>query len=191
MDNMRTEDVLDRMREIPIFGGLVDCDGRDHWESLGQTTVLFVLSAMPIWLGSLIVYATGEASGSNGFLSAFFSTISRGELFMYSTAFLAPIFWIALADRPNVRVFPGKVSHIVLMVIISVIAAVFFGLETAGNRLNQGFTLKLSVVMFFTSLLLLYLGILYHEHRLKDAPTLMKKDEETFSAGYHEHRNES
>jgi len=109
---------------------------------------------------------------------------------MYSTAFLAPIFWIALTDRPGMRVFPGKVSHIVLMVVISVIAAVFFGLLVAGNRLNQRFTLHLSTVMFVTSLILLYLGILYHESRIKDAASEMKRDEENFSAKVREHRNE-
>jgi hypothetical protein len=191
MVNMTAESFKDYARETPILGGLVDCDGREHWEALGQTTVLFLLSAMPIWLGTLIVYATGEMTGPLGLTKAFFSTITRGELFMYSTAFLAPIFWIALADRPRIPVFPGKVSHIVLMVIISVIAAVFFGLETAGNRLNQGFTLKLSGVMFFTSLVLLYLGILYHEHRIKDGASLMKEEEQAFSAKYREHRNES
>lgn len=188
---MEREDFLNMLREIPIFGGLVDCDGRDHWESLGQTTVLFLLSAMPIWLGALIVYATGQVTGCKGAKLALLSTISRGELFMYSTASLAPIFWIALADKPNVRVFPGKVSHIVLMVIISVIAAVFFGLEIAGNKLNQGFVLKLSVVMFFTSVILLYLGILYHESRIEYAPAIMRQDTENFAAGYREHRNES
>jgi di/tricarboxylate transporter len=177
-------------KEIPILGGLVDCDGRDHWESFGQTSVLFLLSSMPIWLGTLIVYATGEEIGYLGFKMAFFSTINRGELFMYSTAFLAPIFWIALTDRPGMRVFPGKVSHIVLMVVISVIAAVFFGLLVAGNRLNQRFTLDLSTVMFITSLVLLYLGILYHESRIKDAGSEMKRDEQSFSAKVHEHRNE-
>jgi hypothetical protein len=190
MEAMQKEDLLNILREVPIFGGLIDCDGRDHWESLGQSTVLFVLSVMPIWLGTLIVYATGPATGSVGFKLAFVSTISRGELFMYSTAFLAPIFWIALTDRPNMRVFPGKVSHIVLMVIISVIAAVFFGLLTAGDKLNQDFTFALSVVMFFTSLILLYLGILYHESRIEDAPAIMKKDEGTFSAEFRERKNE-
>lgn len=187
---MTWEGFKDYAREVPLFGGLVDCDKSDHWEALGQTTVLFVLSSMPIWLGTLIVYATGEKPGFLGFKIALFSTITRGELFMYSTAFLAPIFWIALTDRPGARVFPGKVSHIVLMVIISVIAAVFFGLITAGDRLNQGFTLKLSVVMFFTSLLLLYLGILYHESLTEDAGTVMKREEKEFAAEYREHRNE-
>lgn len=188
---MRLKDFLDKAAEVPIFGNLLECDGHDHWESLGQTTVLFVLSTMPIWLGTLIVYATGEKAGSLGFRLAFYSTISRGELFMYATAFLAPIFWIALTDRPGARAFPGKVSHIVLMVIVSVIAAVFFGLLTAGNRLNQGFTFRLSAVLFFTSLVLLYLGILYHEHRITDAGALMRAGEEHFTAEYREHRNES
>jgi hypothetical protein len=187
---MTAESVKDYARETPILGGLVDCDGRDHWEALGQTTVLFLLSSMPIWLGTLIVYATGESTGCSGLKLAFFSTIARGELFMYSTAFLAPIFWIALTDRPGMHVFPGKVSHIVLMVIISVIAAVFFGLQTTGNRLNRGFTLRLSGVMFFTSLVLLYLGILYHEHRIKSAATMMKEEEQKFSAEYRDHRNQ-
>jgi hypothetical protein len=178
-------------REFPVLGGLVDCGGRDHWEALGQTTVLFVLSTMPIWLGTLIVYATGEISSSHGFRMAFDSTIIRGELFMYATAFLAPIFWIALADRPGARTFPGKLSHIVLMVIILVVAAVFFGLLTAGNRVNLEFTLKLSAIMFFTSLILLYLGILYHENRTRDAGSAMKDEEREFSEGYSEHRNES
>src|SRR4029077_347599 len=146
--NMTRETLLNTLREIPILGGLIDCGGQDHWESLGQTTVLFVLSSMPIWLGTLIVYATGDKVGHGAVKTALLSTVGRGELFMYSTAFLAPIFWIALTDRPNMRVFPGKVSHIVLMVIISVIAAVFFGLQTAGNRLIQPFTFDLSVWMF-------------------------------------------
>lgn len=184
---MTREEFKVKAREFPIFGGLVDCQRRDFWEALGQTTVLFVLSSMPIWLGTLIVYATGEKAGGLGFRMAFLSTISRGELFMYATAFLAPIFWIALTEPPGAREFPGKVSHIVLMVIIAVIAAVFFGLLTTGNRLNMGFTFDLSVVMFFGSLMLLYLGILYHESQIRDAAPIMKKEEEDFTAAYREH----
>jgi hypothetical protein len=188
---MKREDLRNYAREIPIFGGLVDCDGRDHWESLGETAVLFILSSMPIWLGALIVYATGDKAGGLGWRLALSSTVANGELFMYSTAFLAPVFWIALKDRPSARVFPGKVSHIVLMVIISVIAAVFFGLHTAGSRLNEKFALYLSIVMFFTSLTLLYLGILYHQSLTNDAGTVMREAEQSFSAEYRERRDAS
>jgi hypothetical protein len=184
---MTREEFKLKAREVPIFGGLVDCRGRDHWDALGQSFVLFVLSSMPIWLGTLIVYAMGDKVGCLGFKLALLSTFSRGELFMYATASLAPIFWIALTEPPGAREFPGKVSHIVLMVIISVIAAVFFGLLTAGNRLNMRFTFDLSVLMFLGSVVLLYLGILYHESQIRDAAPIMKKQEEDFSAEYREH----
>ncbi len=189
---MTIEEFKGYAKEFPVLGGLVVCDGRDHWEALSQTTVLFVLSTMPIWLGTLIVYATGEIIGRAGWKLAIHNTIARGELFMYATAFLAPVFWMALTDRPGQRAFPGKLSHIILMVVILVVAAVFFGLITAGNKLNQRFTLGLADATFITSLALLYLGILYHEHRdRRDAAAVMKGQEEDFSAKYREHKHES
>lgn len=189
---MTREEIRGYAKEFPVLGGLVVCDGRDHWDALGQTTVLFVLSTMPIWLGTLIVYAMGELTGFAGFKCAICSTVARGELFMYATAFLAPVFWMALTDRPDQRAFPGKLSHIVLMVVILVIAAVFFGLITAGNKLNQRFTLRLADLTFFISLVLLYLGILYHEHRgRRDAAEIMKGQEVDFTKKFLEHKHES
>jgi hypothetical protein len=187
---MQREDFLDKTRKIPIFGGLVDCTWRDHGEALGQTTVLLIVSTMPIWLGTLIVYSFGEAVGRSAFRFAFLSTISHGELLMYSTAFLAPIFWVALIDRPNLGRFPGRVSHTILMVITTVIAAVFFGLLTAGNKPNGYFIFKLSCYVFYASLVLLYLGILYHEHRIVDPGAAMKDDENQFFAAYIVHKHE-
>lgn len=186
---MTKEQTLNLLREVPVFGGLVDCGLRDHWESLSQTTVLIILSAMPFWLGALIIYSLTDKTGSAGMYAAFYSTMQRGELFMYSTALLAPVFWIALADYPGARVFPGKVSHIVIMVIISVIAAVFFGLQLAGDKTNEVFTFKLSVLVCVFSLVLLYLGVLYHENRLRPTSTILKKQEQEFSDKYSEHRN--
>ena len=189
---MTREEFRGYAKEFPILGGLIVCDGRDHWNALGQMTVLFVLSTMPIWLGTLIVYATGVFTGYLGAGLAVHSTIARGELFMYATAFLAPVFWIALTDRPGQDRFPSKLSHIVVMVVILVIAAVFFGLETAGNKLNQKFTLGLANITFVASSALLYLGILYHEHRdRRDAANKMKQDEQDFTAKFREHKHES
>jgi hypothetical protein len=178
----------DLAKQFPIFGGLVDCSWQDHWESLGQTTVVLVLSTMPIWLGTIIVYATGDTTGYGGFRSAFYGTLGHGALFTYCTALLAPIFWIALVDPPGARVFPSKVSHMVVIVIIDVIAAVFFGLVIAGKKLDEQFTFRLSTWAFFSSLVLLYLGTLYHVHRMPDVPGEFRKQQEGFSAAYGEHR---
>ena len=175
-------------RAVPLFGGLVDCTWQDHWQSLKQTFVIVLLSTAPIWLGALIVYAEGLNLGVAAYMAALQSTVKNGELLMYSTALLAPVFWMALVDPPGAHVFPSKVSHMVLIGIIDLVAGAFFGLITAHQTLNQYFISILSRWMFFVSLLLLYLGTVYHSSRLPSIPQEFKRQEDTFSAAYGEHR---
>lgn len=176
------------VREFPLLGGLIDCDGRDHWESLGQTTVITILSTAPIWLATLMVFASANHMDVAAFKAALYGTVANGELFMYCTALLAPIFWVALVDPPRARVFPSKRSHMFLIAIIDLIAAVFFGQLTAGKKVNEQFVIKASAWMFVISLLLLYLGTVYHASRLPDAGDEFKKDEDDFRTAYSEHK---
>jgi hypothetical protein len=142
---------------------------------------------MPIWLGTIIVYATGETTGYPGFKASFYGALAHGALFTYCTTLLAPIFWIALVDPPGARVFPSKVSHMVVIAIIDAIAAVFYGLVVAGKRINEGFTFTLSTWVFFASLALLYLGTVYHASRMPDAASEFRKQEDEFKTAYREH----
>jgi hypothetical protein len=178
----------DKARRFPLIGGLVDCDGEDHGESLQQTTVILTLSTMPIWLGTVIIVGLGDAFSGAAFKDAFYSTIFGGELFTYCTALLAPIFWIALVDPPRARKFPSKISHMVLIAVINTIAAAFFGLGIARQRVNPGMSFRFSVFLFVLSLILLYLGTVYHISRTSDAPEEFKKQEQEFAKGYDEHR---
>jgi len=176
----------DWIRLIPLFGGLVDCTLRDHWNSLGETMVTLVLSTTPLWLGALIIYLTAAL----GYGPALRSTVSRGELFMYSTALLAPIFWIALVDPPGARRFPSKVSHMIIIAVIDMIAAVCFGLNVAGKELNPVRAFPLSVFLFGTAVVLFYLGTVYHASRLPDAAGEFRREEEIFTEAVREHRDE-
>ena len=45
-------------REVPLFGGLVDCGWPNHREALGQTLIVLLMSTMPFWLATLVVYGT-------------------------------------------------------------------------------------------------------------------------------------
>lgn len=174
-------------RNIPLLGGLADCSWDDHWESIRQTFVVLLMSTAPIWLAAIIVYGKGQDLSYPALRAAFVSTIADGELFMFSTALLAPVFWMALCDPPGARVFPSKMAHMVLIVIIDSIAAVFFGLLTAHSDVNQMFVFRLSCWMFGASVILLYLGTVYHTSRL-DVPGEFKRQEDSFSADYDRHR---
>lgn len=175
-------------RGVPLLGGLVDCTWQAHWESLRQTFLVTFLSTTPIWLGALIVYSTGSDLGRAAFSAALWSTVQHGELFMYSTALLAPVFWMALVDPPGARAFPSKIPHMALIGIIDLVAGAFFGLITAHTNVNPAFVSTASRWMFFASLALLYLGTVYHTNRLPDITGAFRKQEDSFSAEFNERK---
>jgi hypothetical protein len=176
------------LRGIPLVGGLVDCGVRDHWDAMSQTLVVLTLSTTPIWLATILLYAMSESAGFNALKSALHSTIANGELFMYSTALLAPMFWIALDDPPGAGAFPSKKSHMFLIGIIDLIASGFFALGISGRHLNPNVTFTLSTYMFYFSLILLYLGTVYHVNRMPNGAEVFKKQEGDFSISVKKHR---
>lgn len=176
------------LKGFPLFGGLTDCTLQDHWESIRQMTVIVVLSMAPVWLGSLIVYATGSNLAIDIYWAALQSTARNGELFMYATALLAPVFWMAQVDPPGAQAFPSKVSHMCLIGIIDLIAGALFGLITARQSINPTFVSRASTTVFCSALVLLYLGTVYHTSRLPNVSGEFRKQEDDFSAAYGEHR---
>jgi hypothetical protein len=172
----------------PLLSGLPDCDWSDHWEAFGQTFVVLLFSTAPIWLTALIAYGSGENLTFATFRSAMHGSVANGELFMYCTALLAPIFWVALVDLPGARAFPSKISHMVLIAVIDLIAAVFFGLSSSGKHLNPIFVFRASSYLFVLSTALLYLGTVYYISRVAEATTEFKRQETDFTVEMREHR---
>src|SRR5258708_21040805 len=106
-----------RFRRVPLFGPLVECDLRDHAETLGQTLIVLLLSTAPLWLGGLVIFGI-NSQDSFTFGVALRRTVEHGELFMYGTAILAPMFWVALVDPPVTRVFPSRIINMVFLPVI-------------------------------------------------------------------------
>jgi hypothetical protein len=185
---MNTNEICELARRAPLFSGLADCEGSDHWVALGQTFVLLLFSMAPIWLSSLIVYGNGKDLAGAAFKAAIYGSVARGELFMYCTALLAPIFWIALVDLPGARAFPSNISHMVLTAVTGLLAAAFFGLISAGRPPNEVFTFRASLFLFGFSVVLLYLGTVYHVSRIGKATAEFKRQETDFTKAVGEHR---
>ena len=143
---------------------------------------------MPIWLATIIVYGTGNILTYGALTNALHGAVARGELFMYCTALLAPLFWVVLVDPPGAPTFPSKVSHMVTIGVIDVLAAVFFALTVAGKQLNERFGYLMSVYMFLFSVALLYLATVYHSSQVADPGTEFKKQETDFTEAVREHR---
>ncbi len=178
-----------RFRWIPLIGGLVDCTVNDHWDSAKQMAVITGLSTAPLWLASLMVFGSGDQLDFAAFKAAVQSPIAHGELYMYCTALLAPIFWIALVDpRGARREFPSRLSHMFLIAIIDLVSAFCFGALASGKSMNPHFTLVVSSGMFVASVVLLYIGTVYHVHQVPNVRDELRKQENDFFSAYRGHR---
>ena len=169
---------------LPLVGGLGGVNAAAHWQATRQTTANLVLSSFPIWLGTIV----GLLMGTD---KPFMGTIGSGELFIYSTAFLGPVLWMAMSDPPGADQFPSKLSHGLLVIIICAVAAVAFGLRSSPMALDMTFLFRLSIVTVSVAVGLLYLATVYHERRMPYLPTEFREQEKEFTGDYRKHRGDS
>ncbi len=182
----RLEKFLSFARQVPLLGPLVECRASDHAETFKQVFVTLVLATTPFWLGALVLFATDHLALP--FSKAFFSTVWDGELFMTATGLLAPIFWITAEDPRGAAAFPSRLAHVLITVLLSAVASVFFALGIVNRRLREPFTFHLSIGIFFVASVLLYLSTVYHLRRLPDSVEAYRTDEEDFAVAYERHR---
>ena len=100
---------------------------------------------------------------------------------------MAPIFWVALHERPGVRRFPSQLSHTVLLCILNMIASGLYGLRIGNETLNPHNMFILSISIFSFSVLLLYLATVYDISRI-DASAELKNDENNFANDFKNRR---
>lgn len=178
----------EKLRTLPLLGGFVDTTLRDHASALRENISGLLISLSPLWFGGFIVCLTDAKV--NGYFSAVWANASNGELFLFATSVLAPILHMATDDPPGARRFPSKWSHIGLMLVILMLAAGTFGVQRAGVDVVRGFAIKVSVIAFGISIVLLYLATVYKNSRLPEiSPEDFQDSEREFSKNYRRHRS--
>jgi hypothetical protein len=107
-----------------VFGGLAYCQLVDHWKATQKVTFELIFATFPLWLGAIVIWLSGAAPG---FGKSFEITLWNGDLYIYSTALLAPIFWLAIVEYPGERHFPNKKALLALIVVVNSVSALLFG----------------------------------------------------------------
>ncbi len=144
---------------------------------------------LPVWVGTFVIFVKGTDFDWQALRAAFGFTVAGGELFIYAAAFLAPIFWIIHYNPPGAGQFPSSLAHAILTAIITVFAALIFGLQRSGQYVNPVIVHRLAIWFFWAAVFLIYLATLYHNHRLPGRlPEAIKSDEKRFADRYREHR---
>jgi hypothetical protein len=159
---------------LPVVGGLGYCGVVDHWKASQKVTFELLFATFPLTLGAIVIWLSGAAPG---FGTALEITLWNGDLYIYSTALLAPIFWLAIVEYAGERHFPNKKALLALIVIVNSISALLFGFLRGGRSVVMQKVFSLSAVLFLISLCLLYLGTVYHYSLSRD-PAKEFKDAE-------------
>ncbi|MCB8878404.1 hypothetical protein [Acidisoma silvae] len=156
-------------RHLPLIGGLVDARWRDHREAINEVGVNILLSTMPIWLGCIFFLLAHNFSMSLG--EAITHNVENGELFLYATSILAPLFYFIFKDYDGIRKFPNAASFMVLSVIVLLVGGCGFSFTRLGPLLGINYQWNSSTLFIFSAavyaaaIVIVYLAHVYRNWR--------------------------
>lgn len=155
------------VRYIPIVSGLPDVKWQDHRAALKETGVTVILATLPIWLGVFIAALVDRsiADDANLFsllLDKLAVIANSGVLILYAASLVSPVIYIALSDIKEGRgKFPSRISHVMAVIMISVVAAGYYTASELAGDLNLQLVRLTSIVLFCCAFAVLYLASCY------------------------------
>jgi hypothetical protein len=190
-----------RMSRIPIIGVLFIVNVRAKQEALIQLIMTVMFATLPIWFGGIIAAIDNFFTVKDGersvceFISMYscslFSSISNGELLMYSAALLGPTLYLgfdSLRDKERTP-FPWLRSQLLVAIFITLFATViFFGARDKGYT-GEPIFIWGTIVLYALALIILLPAMAYEHHKRFIVPTeYQQKEQEKFMEGYRDHR---
>ena len=189
--------VLSIIRHLPLVSGLPDCKLTHFVESGKEVFVNFLLSTSPLWLGSLITFSVDRQPQKTfgGYMSVLTRSLSDGEMLIYATAAIAPMFYFSLIRAGGTRDFPGRLSHIVSGLLIFMICTTLFGVQRSGAKIDPNFVLPGSLIMYCIAMAIIFVATTYRNWRdgaekvISKIESLPQTQEDDFVKSAREHRN--
>lgn len=152
------------LRKLPIFGALIDVRARNHAEAILEVAVNIGLSTMPVWLGAIIMLA--DKNTSNGWLDHVIINVYKGELFIYATALLGPLFYFIFKEYKEFPKFPSARFFMISSVLILAVSVALFAVQRTeafaeGLNLDRSYIFSLSWKVYLFSVCTVYLAYVY------------------------------
>lgn len=185
------------VRSIPIISGLPDLQANHCKDSVKEVSFTVLLSTFPLWIVALISSFSDMSAVSSGydvllvFRKNFVATLETGALIVYAASLVSPVIYMAVQEvrRGNSsKVFPSRISHIVFVMIVQIVAAVYFFKDGSGG-MNSAFAYYASIWLFPFSVVILFVAMSYKNWVGDLDPTAaMGESEAGFMSGYDQHR---
>jgi hypothetical protein len=161
-----------------------------------EVIVNLILSTSPLWLGSLITFSIDdtEPKSLTAYLHVFIKSLADGEMLIYATAAIAPMFYFALTTPKTARDFPSRLSHVVFGLLIFMICTALFGVQRSGVKIDPNFVLPGSIIIYLGALAMIFIATVYRNWRdtsdefIKAAETQPREAEQAFVESAMRHR---
>lgn len=151
---------------LPLIGPLFYARWPEHRSSLKELLISLAFSTVTFW-GTAIFLLAVAASQKLSYFSLVYSTISKGELFIFSVGMLGPILLATADDGEDNKPRFGRIWHIAALAFIGLLATGFHSqikaaqFEERLSFMNLDFLFHASVVIAVAAVFLRYLALLY------------------------------
>lgn len=153
---------------LPLLGPLFYARWPEHRSSLKELLVSLAFSTITFW-GTAVFLLAIDASKNQSYITLVLSTVSKGELFIFSVGLLGPILLATADDTEDSRQKIGRVWHIVALVILGLLATGFHSQIKAAEfearlpAMNLNFLFQASIGVAISAVFLRYLALLYRK----------------------------
>lgn len=139
-------------RVLPILNGIETTTPASRSQAVGEALVTAVFALLPSIIAFVIFLV--NADPNKGTLPSFFaSVVSHGELFIYSTAMLAPAYYATSADT---GIIPNRWAFSNFIIALMMLFAVFFALQRTTFDFQFAWFVSLSLISFLLSTLIMF-----------------------------------
>lgn len=169
--------------ELSIINGLMSSKWKYHRKALTEVGVTALVSFFPLTASALTLFLMNSEAGSDTarLFGSLAEVVSRGELVVYASSIIAPVFYLCLREPPVI----GKISQFIMALIIFLLCCVMYTLNYSGVVKNVEFLVDLSYALIAFAIFVWYISTLFREMTYN--PNL-KEDEVGFSELYAMHR---
>lgn len=169
--------------KVPLLGHLAYCSRQNHADTLKEFAVTVIFGTATFWVTALFLKAF-TVNSALSFPEVVKTTMNTGQLFIYAVGMLGPILFIALDEPPNAKKFPGRMSHVLFLILLAVVAAGFYAIQLFAKSPNQSnaalldtdFLFGASLTIATLVLIIRYLTTVYRKSTLSFDPETEMKD---------------
>lgn len=178
-------------RNLPLIKPLFEAEKDAHKEAAIEFCIVWIFSVVPIGFSILIDYVTNSSLKSGAIDSAEVSlrgiwarlliNLNGGEVFIYIISFLGTVAFVLYKYNRAGQRFEDFWAVVLFGGGMALIAVTIFALQRSQVIARYDLVNRGAAVMYFVTLYLFFVALLYEQRRTKSYASMLKSEESALS----------